>query len=171
MIYKIITRTSESEMNKILLAVDDTKGSLAVVEILNSLLGNCAGGGIPDNIILLYVEKLEGRSVMDGLLLSTSEMETLKESLQGTEHQEKLDRQAEKVVHYFKDLLEKRGFTDVEPQIRQGHPAEEILKAAEENEVEMIIMGSRGKRLHNLWMGSISREVANSASMAVLIAR
>jgi hypothetical protein len=32
-------------------------------------------------------------------------------------------------------------------------------------------MGSRGKRLQNLWMGSISREVANNAKMAVLIAR
>ena len=57
------------------------------------------------------------------------------------------------------------------PLVRQGHPAEEILKAAEENEAEMIIMGSRGKRLHNLMMGSISREVANNATMAVLIAR
>ena len=159
-------------MDKILLAIDDTKGSLAVVEILNNLLGDCVGGDcVPKNIILLYVEKLEGRSVMDGLLLSTSEMETLKESLQGTEHQEKLDQQAEKVLNYFKDLLEKRGFTGVALLVRQGHPAEEILKAAEENEVEMIIMGSRGKRLHNIWMGSISREVANNAKMAVLIAR
>ena len=159
-------------MNNILLAIDDTKGSLAVVEILNSLLGDCVGGGcVPKNIILLYVEKLEGRSVMDGLLLSISEMETLKESLQGTEHQEQLDQQAEKVLVYFTDLLQKHGFTGVVPLVRQGHPAEEILKAAEENGVEMIIMGSRGKRLHNLMMGSISREVANNAKMAVLIAR
>jgi len=159
-------------MNKILLAVDDTKGSLPVVGVLNSLLGDCVGGGcVPQNIILLYVERLEGRSVMGGLLLSTSETETLKESLKGTEYQEKLDQKAEKVVHYFKDLLEKQGFSGVVSQVRQGHPAEEILKAAEENEVEMIIMGSRGKRLQNLWMGSISREVANNAKMAVLIAR
>ena len=158
-------------MNKILLAVDDTKGSLSVVEILNSLLGDCVGGGVPRNIILLYVERLEGPSVMGGLLLSSSETETLKESLQGTEYQEKLDRHADKVLGYFKDLLEKKGFSGVVPQVRQGHPAEEILKAAQENEVEMIIMGSRGKRLQNLWMGSISREVANNAKMAVLIAR
>jgi nucleotide-binding universal stress UspA family protein len=159
-------------MNKILLAIDDTKGSLAVVEILNNLLGDCVGGGcVPKSIILLYVERLEGRSVMGGLLLSTSETETLKESLKGTEYQEKMDQHAEKVVHYFKDRLEKRGFSGVDSLVRQGHPAEEILKAAEENGVEMIIMGSRGKRLQNLWMGSISREVANNAKMAVLIAR
>jgi len=159
-------------MNKILLALDETKGSLAVVEILNSLLGGCGDGGcVPKSIILLYVQKLEGRSVMDGLLLSTSETETLKESLQGTEYQEQMDQKAEKVLHYFKDLLEKYGFSGVVQLVRQGHPAEEILKAAQENEVELIIMGSRGKRLHNLWMGSISREVANNAKMAVLIAR
>ncbi len=159
-------------MNTILVAVDETKGSLAVVEILNSLLGDCVGGGcVPKNIILLYVERLEGRSMMDRLLLSTSETETLKESLQGTEFKEKLDQQAQKVLAYFTDILEKRGFSGVVPLIRQGHPAEEILKAAEENEAEMIIMGSRGKRLHNLMMGSISREVANNATMAVLIAR
>jgi nucleotide-binding universal stress UspA family protein len=95
----------------------------------------------------------------------------LKESLQGTEHQAQLDQKAEKVLNYFKDLLEKQGFSGIKPLSLQGHPAEEILKAAREEEVEMIIMGSRGKRLHNLWMGSISREVANNAEMAVLIAR
>ena len=108
---------------------------------------------------------------MDGLLLSSSETETLKESLQGTEYQAQVDQKAETVLNYFKDLLEKQGFSGVVPLVRQGHPAEEILKAAQENNVEMIIIGSRGKRLQNLWMGSISREVANNAPMAVLIAK
>ena len=159
-------------MNRILVAVDDTKGSLAVVKTLNSLLGNCQNSGcVPQTIILLYVEKLEGRSVMTDLLLSKSEMETLKDSVQGTEYKKQLDQKAEKVLTYFKDLLENKGFSGLIPQVREGHPAEEILKAAQENEAEMIIIGSRGKRLQNLWMGSISREVANNAPMAVLIAR
>jgi nucleotide-binding universal stress UspA family protein len=159
-------------MNKILVAVDDTKGSLQVVEILKSLLGGCSGCScIPETIILLYVQKPEGRSVMSDLLLSVSEMETLKESLQGTEYQAQLDQKAEMVLNYFKDLLEKQGFSGIKPLVVEGHPAEEILKAAREEEAEMIIMGSRGKRLHNLWMGSISREVANNAEMAVLIAK
>jgi nucleotide-binding universal stress UspA family protein len=134
-------------MNKILLAVDDTKGSLSVVDILNNLLGDCVGGScVPRTITLLYVQRLEGRSIMDGLLLST-------------------------VLNYFKDLLKKQGFSGIKSLVRQGHPAEEILKASQEEEAEMIVMGSRGKRLHNLWMGSISREVANNAEMAVLIAK
>jgi nucleotide-binding universal stress UspA family protein len=159
-------------MNKILVAVDDTKGSLQVVEVLKNLLGGCSGCScMPETIVLLYVQKPEGRSVMSDLLLSTSEMETLKESLQGTEHQAQLDQKAEMVLNYFKALLEKQDFSGIKPLAIQGHPAEEILKAAREEEVEMIIMGSRGKRLHNLWMGSISREVANHAEIAVLIAK
>jgi len=159
-------------MNKILLAVDETKGSLAVVEILHSLLGDCNGSAcIPDTIFLLYVENLEGKSLMGEVLLSVSETETLKKSLQGTDYQKQLDGKAEKVLLYFKDLLGKYGFTGISPLVRQGHPAEEILKAAQENDVEMIIMGSRGKLLHNLWMGSISREVANNSPTAVLIAK
>jgi len=159
-------------MNKILIAVDDTKGSLQVVETLQNLLGDSEGCGcMPESIVLLYVQKPEGRSVMGDLLLSTSEMETLKESLQGTEYQAQLDQKSEIVLDYFKDLLEKQGFSGIKPLAIQGHPAEEILKAAQEEKAEMIVMGSRGKRLHNLWMGSISREVANNAEMAVLIAR
>jgi nucleotide-binding universal stress UspA family protein len=159
-------------MNNILLAVDDSKGSLAVIELLDNLLGDCTDSGcVPKTINLLYVQRLEGRSIMGSLLLSSSETETLKESLQGTEYQDELDQQAEKVLRFFADHLQKKGFSGVVPLVRQGHPAEEILKAAQENEVEMIILGSRGKRLHNLWMGSISREVANNAPMAVLIAK
>ena len=112
-------------MNKILLAIDETKGSLAVVEILNSLLGGCVGGGcVPKSIILLFVQKLEGRSVMDGLLLSASETETLKESLQGTEYQEQMDQKAEKVLHYFKDILEKHGFSGVVPLVQSWQKGE-----------------------------------------------
>lgn len=159
-------------MNKILLAINETKGSLAVVNMLNRLFEDCNGGGcVPKNIILLYVEKLEGSSIMDELIVSPSELETLKESLQGTEYQEQQNLKAEKVLGFFIDMLGKNGFSGIVPLVRQGHPAEEILKAADENKVEMIIMGSRGKRLHNLWMGSVSREVANNAPMAVLIAR
>jgi nucleotide-binding universal stress UspA family protein len=159
-------------MKKILLAVDETKGSLSVIELLKNLFDGCTNNGCaPENITLLYVQRLEGRSIMDGLLLSSSETETLKESLQGTDYQEKMNHEAQNVLGFFQKLLEKHGFSGIVPRVCQGHPAEEILKAAQENEVELIIMGSRGRRLHNLWMGSISREVANNAPMSVLIAR
>ncbi len=159
-------------MKKILIAIDDTKGSLQAVEVLKNLLGDCFECGcVPETIVLVYVKKPGGRSVMSDLLLSTSEMKTLQESLKGTPYQTQMDQRAELVLNHFKDILEKQGFTGIKPLATQGHPAEEILRAAKEEDVEMIVMGSRGKRLHNLWMGSISREVANNAEVAVLIAK
>jgi nucleotide-binding universal stress UspA family protein len=125
----------------------------------------------PETVLLLYVEKIMGRSLMDDVLMSNSEIETLKESLSGTEYQDKLDRKAKKILDYFKKALEEQGVTGVKPVIKEGHPAEEILKTAQEGGAEMIVIGSRGKRLHNLFMGSVSREVANRANVSVLIAR
>jgi nucleotide-binding universal stress UspA family protein len=154
-------------VKNILLAVDDTKSSVRTCEILIDIMGSCP----PDNLIILYVEKIEGGSIMDDLLLSDSEMSTLKESLQGTEYQELLDQKAEKILTYFADLLAAKGFSSVIKCVREGHPAEEIMAVAREEKVDMIAMGSRGQRLHNLFMGSVSREVANKAEIPVLLLR
>ncbi len=52
-----------------------------------------------------------------------------------------------------------------------GKPAEEILKTAKEEDVDMIIIRLRGKRAHALLLGSVSRDVVNSAEVPVLIGR
>ena len=152
-------------MKKILVAVDDTKGSVKTVEGLLSLMETHD----PSHIILLYVEKIEGRSLMDDLLLSDSEMETLKESLEGTEYKEHLDNKARKIIAYFTGLMTEKGMPPARSLIREGHPAEEILNAAKEEEVDLIAIGSRSSRLHNLFMGSVSREVANNSPVPVLL--
>ncbi|MEN8143213.1 MAG: universal stress protein [Thermodesulfobacteriota bacterium] len=154
-------------MKNILLAVDDTKSSIRTCEILIDILGGC----LPENLLLLYVEKMEGGSVMDDLLLSDSEVSTLKEALQGTEHQELLDKKAAGILAYFADMLAAKGISSVKKIVREGHPAEEIMAAADEEQVDMIVMGSRSQRMHNLFMGSVSREVANNAKIPVLLVR
>jgi len=154
-------------MKKILVAVDDTKGSLQVIETTAKLFP-CVK---PDTVVLLYVQKMEGKSVMDEMLLSDSEIQTLRESLQGTEYQEILDLKAGRIIDYYSKELRNRGITGIKTLTREEHPAEEILKAAEEEGVNLIIIGSRGKRLHNIFMGSVSREVANNAPVSVLIVK
>lgn len=154
-------------MKKILIAVDDTKGSKAAFEVASKIC-SCIR---PESIVLCYVEKLEGRSLMDDMLLSVSEMSTLKEVLEGTEYQEALDRKAQTIMNYYRKALEDKGLTGVKPVIRKGHPAEEILEAAKKEGVEMIVIGSKGKRVSHLFMGSVSREVANNAEVPVLLVK
>ena len=46
---------------------------------------------------------------------------------------------------------------------------ERIVKAAIEEGVDMIVMGCRSSRMHNLFMGSVSREVTNNSEASVLL--
>jgi nucleotide-binding universal stress UspA family protein len=54
--------------------------------------------------------------------------------------------------------------------MRWGHPAEEILKVAEEEKAEIIVMGSRGRR-RGILLGSVSKEVVERAKVCVMVAR
>ena len=154
-------------MKKILIAVDDTKGTKNMFTVCSDMCTSLR----PESVILCYVEKLEGRSLMDDVLLSVSEMSTLKKALEGTEYQEALDRKAQAILGYYKKALEDKGITGIKTIVRKGHPAEEILEAAKEEGAEMILIGSRGKRVSHLFMGSVSREVANNATVPVLLVK
>ena len=57
-------------MKKILVAVDDTKGSEAVLTIFRNLVRP------PEEVILLHVQRLEGRSLMIDML-GEAELATL----------------------------------------------------------------------------------------------
>lgn len=151
-------------MKKILIAVDDTKGSKAAVTSCT----NACKCMRPEEILLLYVEKFEGRSLMDESL-GEAELSTLKEVLEGTEYKEKLDAKAQAVLDFYRKALEENGVTGVKPMVKAGHPAEEILNTAHEEGVDMIIIGSKGKRVSHLFMGSVSREVANNSEVPVLL--
>jgi nucleotide-binding universal stress UspA family protein len=54
--------------------------------------------------------------------------------------------------------------------VKTGIPAEEIVQTAKDEDVSLIIIGSRGKRAR-LFMGSVSREVANTADRPVMIVK
>lgn len=153
-------------MKTVLLAVDDSKGSQATVDTFLKLF-RCIR---PESVALLYVEKIEGRSLMDEML-GTAELATLKEELSGTEFQAALDRKARAVLDLYRKQLEDQGVTGIKPLVRQGHPSDEILGGAKDLSADLIIIGSRGKRMHTLLMGSVSREIANRSEVPVLIAR
>jgi nucleotide-binding universal stress UspA family protein len=104
-------------------------------------------------------------------MLGEPELSTLKEQLRGSAVQEALDRKAKGILDNYTKKLSSAGVSAVQTVVREGHPSEEILKAAKELEANMIIIGSRGMRRHSLLMGSVSREIANRAEIPVLIAR
>lgn len=153
-------------MKKVLIAVDDTKGARNAFTFWADLCA-CIR---PRSIALLYVEKFEGRSLIDEML-GDAELKTLKSVLRGTDYQTALDRKAKSILGFYKKRLQDRKITGVKTIVKQGHPAEEILKTARQEKADMVILGSRGNRTSRLFMGSVSREVTNNAEVPVLIVK
>lgn len=151
--------------SKVLIAVGGTGNSENILAMLQEVVAS------PKEIVLLHVEQLEGNSLLTGML-GEAEMSTLKESLKGTEHKEALDRKAEKVLAFYRKKIENAGFAGVRTLIREGNPSEEILKAADEEGVDLIVVGCSGKsRLQRYMTGCASKEVEKNAKVTVLISK
>ncbi len=154
-------------MKHVLIAVDDTKGTKKAF----SMCTNFCACVKPKTISLVYVEKFEGNKSLIDEMLGDAEMATLKQVLKGTDYQAALDKKAKAILSYYKKTLVENGLSGVKTIVRQGHPAEEILKAAREGKADVIVVGSRGKRTSHLFMGSVSREVTDTADIPVLVVK
>jgi len=152
-------------MKKILIAVDDTKGSKNVLSVFQNFVQQ------PAEIILLHVERLQGRSMMIDML-GEAEMSTLKDMLKGSEHKDSLDRRAQKILSFYSKELALHGASSLKTVTRDGIPAEEILKVAEEEGAEMIILGQSGRLGFDRFItGKVARAVENKAKVPVLVAK
>jgi nucleotide-binding universal stress UspA family protein len=152
-------------MNTILISADNIRGSKGILSSMKNVVTT------PESIILLHVQQLVGNSMMTAMM-SHSEITTLKDSVEGTEHKEMLDKKAEEILSHYRKKLEDSGWKNIKTVIKSGHPPDEILKVAEEENVDLIIVGCSGKsRLKRFVSGCASRDVHNTAKVRVLISK
>jgi len=152
-------------MKKVLIAVDDTKDSTAVFSVFGNLVRP------PEEVVLLNVQGLEGRSMMIDML-GEAELSTLKECLKGTEHMEKLEEESKRILDHYRREIEKGGLVAVKTVSRFGIPSEEVLKVAEEEDAELIITGFNNRKgLDRLIAGRVSKDIEKSARVPVMLAR
>jgi len=152
-------------MKKVLIAVDETEGSKAVLSVFRNMVRP------PESVVLIHVQQLEGRSMMIDML-GEAEMSTLRESLRGSEHKEMLDRQSQKILGYYKKELDNGGLVNVKTVVRDGVTSEEIMKVAQEEGVDLIITGYTGKTtMQRLISGSVSKDIEKNAPVPVLVAK
>lgn len=151
-------------MKKVLIAVDE-KGSKAVLSTFFNLVNPAA------EVVLLNVQKLEGKSLMIDML-GDAEMSTLKESLKGTEHKDRLDKKTDDILAFYEKEIGDYCDTKIKKMSREGLPAEEILKVAEEEGAELIILGNKRKKGFSRFVsGNFTDEVQKLSKVPVLIAR
>ncbi len=78
---------------------------------------------------------------------------------------------AEEAVSYVEKTVKNEGL-EVETVLLEGNPAEEIVNFAEKNGVDLIIVGSHGKRgVERFLIGSVSEKVFRNAKVPVLVVR
>jgi nucleotide-binding universal stress UspA family protein len=152
-------------MKKVLIPVDGTKGTRHIFSVFSRMIRPA------EEVILLHVEQIGGKTLMLDML-GDAELETLKESLQETPFKERLDAQAHKILEHYKAKVEAGGHQKVRTIIREGIPAKEILKVAEDEGVDLIIMGCNGKKgLERLVSGCSTKDVERGAQVPVLVAK
>jgi nucleotide-binding universal stress UspA family protein len=153
------------KMKKVLIAVDDTKGSLAVLDVFRNQVRP------PQEVILVHVQKPLGKSLM-GQMISDAEMSTLKEMLQDTELQEELDEKSEKILSYYTDQLKSDGLFSIKTVVRAGNVHEEILKVSQEEQADLMILGFSGKTgIDRLLSGCVTKDVERRATVPVVVAK
>jgi nucleotide-binding universal stress UspA family protein len=74
------------------------------------------------------------------------------------------ENNAKEIIAEAKKEFEKRGFTEIHVSTLHGDPAQEIIRFAQKNDIDMIFLGSRGAgKLESLFLGSVSHKVCNAA--------
>lgn len=67
---------------------------------------------------------------------------------------------------------EEREGLDWETNVRSGNPAEEVMRYARENDVDMIVIGSAGhSAVERMMFGSTAEKVVRGAHCSVLVVR
>lgn len=83
-----------------------------------------------------------------------------------------MDEMTNSIVTEAKELATKSGLKNVKAVIREGKPARTLLEYAKNNDIDLIVAGSRGVgELDAALLGSVSQKISMLSECAVLIVR
>lgn len=84
---------------------------------------------------------------------------------------EEFEKEGREATSYIEKIGKDAG-VEVEVRVLRGNPAEKIVTFAEDNNIDMIIMGSLGKSgYERVLLGSVSEKVIRHAKIPVLVVR
>ncbi len=153
---------------RVLLATDGSEPSLAAARLVRDLLNPVALAHIT---ILAVISPLQTVPFYDGLGIYGGYETGLSASQDTLDQLTALarDRAQQAIESSQKEL---GAVTPVEQLVREGSPADEIVRCAKESGAGLIVMGSRGwGEMHAVLLGSVSERVLHTAHCPVLIAR
>lgn len=83
-----------------------------------------------------------------------------------------MDEMTNSIVTEAKELATKSGLKNVKAVVREGKPARTLLEYAKNNDIDLIVAGSRGVgELDAALLGSVSQKISMLSECTVLIVR
>jgi len=126
-------------------------------------------------VVLDYAKELAGGLGLDTVLLhiySHSELEYI------TMRRGYINRIADTLEHQAREIQEKTGNNnkqeafEVQGELVEGHAAEEIVRYADKNQVDLILMATHGRSGIRRWaIGSVAEKVVRATRQPVLLVR
>lgn len=84
---------------------------------------------------------------------------------------ELLKQEGDLAVKYVAERAQVEGL-EVEGNLIEGHPADEIIKYSEKNSISLIVMGTLGKSgLDRFLLGSVAEKVVRNSKIPILVVR
>lgn len=140
-------------LKKILIAFDGSEPSRYTFKFALDMIGHCMPS--PPEITVVAVVQLPDPA-------DIVEMDAIIDN--GTEHYNKLFKELEAQA--------KEKQMEIKTEVMVGNPADQIIRYAKENEVDMIFAGQTGKSMIETWlMGSVSRRIVTYAHCPVTIVK
>lgn len=140
-------------LKKILVAFDGSQKSYDAFNYVLEMTKLCPGAA-PEIIVLSVAQPPEPIDIV--------EMDAIIDS--ATQHYEEL----------FKELKEraKEKNIEIKTDVAVGHPADQIIRYAKDNNCDVVILGQKGKSKVESWLlGSVSKRVATYAPCNVTIVK
>ncbi len=149
-------------LKNILVAIDGSKASTNVLQSATELSEKFGAG-----LHLLHVVwelQIPSNPANPGLMGKFDIVEQ--------QHHDLLTSSGEQLLNQAKRVAESNGASVLQAEIGSGDPASEIVKYADKNQMDLIVIGSRGLgQVKGLLMGSVSRKVCNMTKVNCLIVK
>ena len=119
----------------------------------------------------IELARLSGGTVYAVYVVSTEYFSSMAVDFDWERMHEALKKDGCKAVNYVKGIGELENVS-VKSILLEGHPADELIRYAEENEMDIIVMGTLGKTgLDRLLLGSVAGNVVRHSKVPVMVVR
>ncbi len=143
---------------KILIATDGSKSSERAARVGVDLAA--ATGGAVKAIYVVDKSRILENVDISGIELSKDILDGARLGLQ---------KEGQKATDYVEQLARVSGI-NVKSEVHVGNPAQVILKSADENQMDTIVIGSKGRHgLSKTLLGSVAEKIVQNSKIPVVI--